>query len=881
MARQARTKSVLSQLSGNTKLEVGSAKVNHAIKKHVSSMVGTDIMAGEATLSNAFNNFFGTMQNTMQNMAKSAHEIDKLEATRFAEEQKKLGAMAGNKSAMDQTLDSTVSNTRSGIDGGLGVITKTDRLKNFKESETNSNNVHYNQAYKEALGIQLGADLYGDMLIKSADWNPADFDQNAKEWWDSKYSKGSGDPTVNIHAEATFQKNIVKLSAEKQVQVITESRAKKETTIVDGLVKRFEGGGEDLTTSYIQSMSAMRSIMPGQSDGAVSSRVLAAMIKGARTSPKGLANFAKFLDTQFIPAGGKAGDNDHLVSLSEKFPSEISALRVAANASHQKYMTQGGTEAITKSLSALSTIASENQNDPFAMHKALTTWFKSSFVNLSSTNGVTTPQVNKVKAEFSKLMLENRQFKIAQSQLHNSLNKGDMGNLTSDVAKTTLSKMANNSRYDFTLGATESFTMGSILQQSVNRFGMSVINDDLKAKIKAGLLHSDSDIKNNTLNMLKIMDQTSDLAQIKDELFKDDRLVGPLISGLLQNQSSTVSDGLTQADYAEAFKKIDLVGVGGMLFQEKIADGDKSVGSKQKLKAMVQILISENGEIFEENTGVGDKAQFGNPPMSLGLETKINQLMKSSIAEMLVAGTWETNDDSVNQAKVMKLVATKLKGDVVYFNGKMQHQPSMSIYFKDHKTFGKVPIGNNVKNPLGNYEDVYDNMEVAVKDIKDGLTNLTDADADNFIIRKHKSFELPTEYTSLVNGKNVVEKGVITGYAIYDKDNPSTPLGLQVGKTLEVQPVSQFDAEGNYTGEYNLWQRQRDTKVKLTGEYKTDLLMMRKYLNPYIVLIPYKAKGFDGKYTGYHLGVLPHFKEEGAKTLSNKILQNLLTDMNN
>ena len=52
MARQARTKSVLSQLSGNTKLEVGSAKVNHAIKKHVSSMVGTDIMAGEATLSN-------------------------------------------------------------------------------------------------------------------------------------------------------------------------------------------------------------------------------------------------------------------------------------------------------------------------------------------------------------------------------------------------------------------------------------------------------------------------------------------------------------------------------------------------------------------------------------------------------------------------------------------------------------------------------------------------------------------------------------------------------------------------------------------------------------------------------------------------------------
>ncbi len=870
MARQARTKSVLSQLSGNTKLEVGSAKVNHAIKKHVSSMVGTDIMAGEATLSNAFNNFFGTMQNTMQNMAKSAHEIDKIEATRFAEEQKNQGTIAGNQKAMESTLTTEYDAT-----GAVTQMSKSDRLKNFKESETQSTNLHYNKAYKESLGTQLGADMYADMLIKSADWRPADFDTNAKKWWDSKYANGSSDATVNLHAQAAFQKNIVKLSAEKKVQVIKENRTKIETTIVDGMVKTFEsGGGGDLVLNYYNAITKMKSIMPGQSDGAVSSRVLSAMVKGAKVSPDASQRLAVFLDKAFLPTGDASGVEDTLQSLRQKFPSQISQLLVDVNAANQKHMTQEGSTAVTETLSDLSTIATTFKHNPSGMGEALATWYKDKFVGLSATVGVTSPQVQKVKAEFTKLYLENASFSKMQNQLLNNAKTGDAGDLTATNAKEVLGKMSFDEVYDFTSDTIKATKFGTIIRGAVDRYGISVIDDTLKAKIKAGLVSTDTTIMDRTIKLLKLIDSTPDLSQIKEDLFKDDKVISPRIAGILAGESGIVSGTQTEIEFQNAHKAIEETGLLNMIFAESVEKGEKNTGSNPKRTAKYNEWLKSSvvGEIFDEIV-LGDT--WGTPDMSLSLITRMKTMMNQSVADLMVGGKW-TNDDSDNQENLVKSIATKLKSKVVYYNETLHYMPDMEFKL-DKNQFGMIPIGNAVPNgnPNGETEDVFKNMEAASKTITEGFPTLQITDGGSLMIRPHSYFKLPATYT---DAKNVKRKGNLTVYGIFDSMNPGTPLGLKVGEDLKVEQVSKY-ADGKYDGGFSWYENQPNSQIKLTGDYKSDLLLAKKYLNPYIVLAPFGEKNSDGKYSGYHLGVVPHFTETKKSTISNNALQQLLEEL--
>jgi len=872
MARQARTKSVLSQLSGNTKLEVGSAKVNHAIKKHVSSMVGTDIMAGEATLSNAFNNFFGTMQNTMQNMAKSAHEIDKLEATRFAEEQKRQGAIAGNAKALDSTLTTTYDSS-----GAVTTVpqSKADRLKNFQESETKSNNIHYNQAYKESLGSQLGADLYADMLIKSADWRPADFDTKAKEWWDKNYANGSKDSTVNQFAQAAFQKNIVKLSAEKQVQVIKENRAKIETTIVDGLVTTFQTPGGNIVDSYMSAMKKMRSIMPGQSDGAVSSRVLSAMVKGAKISPEAGRRFAVFLDKQFIPVGDSSGIDDGVQSLRQKFPSQVSQLLVDVNAANQKHLTQEGSKAVTESLSDLSKIESTFQHNPSGLSTALNEWYTKSLAKLSATVGVSSPQVQKVKSAYLKLALENATFLQQQNQLINNVSTGDAGDLTATNAKAVLGKMSLNPNYDFTSDDNKQFAFGEIIGAAVDRYGIAVIDDTLKAKIKAGILSEDSAIVKRTMSLLKQIDTTSDLSQIKDDVFGKDKVVGPKIASLISGTDTITSSATLLPEYEEAHKLIEETGIMNMIFAEDIKSGESDVASKPKRVAAYNnwLKSSATAEIFDEVI-LGDMI-WGSPEMDNTLVSRLKDMMTQGVADLIVSGTWTTDDDD-NQDKLIKSMANKLKGKVVYYNDALHYKPDAEM-FLDVGKFGQIPVGNQINNPDGKVEDVLGNMNEAALTITDGFPDLNITDGGDIQIRPSKYFSIPV--TSLDAMGNEITKNV-TVYGIFDSLNPTTPIGLNVGVDMNVEQITKINTDGSSSRDgFSWWQPQPNSTIKFTGNYKNDLLMAQKYLNPYIVLSPYGEKDGEGKYSGYHLGVIPHFVDTDESTTKNDVLLQLLNNI--
>jgi len=495
------------------------------------------------------------------------------------------------------------------------------------------------------------------------------------------------------------------------------------------------------------------------------------------------------------------------------------------------------------------------------------------YLKLASTNGVTTPQIKALRSSINKHLIKAATFKVNRSNLIQNGISGKSGSLTYDDAKTTLATMSLSPTTDFYQGDESSVAFAQVVRGAIKRYGVDVIGDDLKGKIKSGLLSNDKNIRRASLDFLKQIDPSEDLSEMKDGLFKGDVEFQASLAGVIKNANSNIDPTIDAAKIAQMKKEMD--DKGGWLpafYASEVSNDKDDYNSKNERQIMFQKWMAETlSDEVEGMVGEGGFFSFSDMPISSRLSARIEGYIEPIILDMKVNGTWNQTDSNKNRAIITEQIKLKLKDQIVFMNGQASIQEP-GLVMHSNTTNTRVPIGNNVRNGSGGTEDVIMNMQEVATNITEGFPGLSIG--GDIMIRPHKNFRIKAMFPTgnVLNGfEKEMTPDYIHGFAIYDSVNSSVPISLSTNVDIPVKEVSKIKEDGTYGGNFGWTEWQSEGTVKFTGVYSQDLILAQKYINPYIILMPvYSAVG--GKIQSYELGVQPHFQNEDKKTISNEML---------
>jgi hypothetical protein len=831
MARMARTRTdYQSGNGGMPSVKVGS--MSHVVAQKVSTSDGLNPFAGDLTA--AFGNFFGKVQNTLEQNQASQFAIQKVEAQRSAN----LAANEGKAAASMAVI-------------GGATVADTSLAALDPEKNPNADRRSFVDAYRDTFGSNLGHKLFGDFVTSQADQNPANYEANAQAFYDAQIGKGTGDLRVDTSMQSSWANNYETGRINAKVETIKNAKSATLTAIKDDTLNRV--GASEFGIQDMDAITAgVTSIWPGSSLGENSARALglardAAVAKGPAATQRFLAMMDK---PRYDATGNEALPGS---SLAEKFPSAVEEIRRTTWDKLQANVTMSGYEAVTSAGARLAALDTD-VTDEFDRFNAVASFLTSDLPTLANTPGMPFAQLTALRAEAVKKLTALGEYKLGMNTLKGfGINGERPAHMDADYVKKHIGEFMG--RYADVLGgptpgsgetdAQLAARAGAFLKRTTDQFGDAILTDEVKAVVFAPLLSDDPRAQLRGRDMLMSLDPTGARGRA---IVASNPRAAAAFDALMNNNGSVPAMVAANSPQMVASREViaKAGGVNSYLYPDGMF-GSKSKEARQKA-FNEDFMGSKMGEAFEEAMGIDgsffNPMSWGTQDMSPELQLQVDGHVKESVAHLLANGG---SEESLDMDAIRKDVARKMAPNVVSINGKLTtlttyngKNQSEGVAGPDGKT-PPTPIGNNVYNQnTGIYENTAKTLMEDSKAIADGMVGL----------------ELGT-------GMTVEKNADLMGQNLFGVMHNGLPLTLGLNENFKVN--KQFKTDGQEIGWAAKWWAGEET-IQFTGDPEHDLGLAEQIMHPGVVLIPVK----DGRDTlvGYRIAIGPRVKDFGSMPLS-------------
>lgn len=827
MARMARTQTNVTTANGGMP-SVKPQSFNHVVPQIASEMTGVNPFAGDLT--SAFNQFFGSVQESMSTIQAAEFQQKKIEAQDYAKEMQAAGINQAREDAMaNPKMDQT----------GLQVA--------YENMEIENDNRHFLSSYKQTLGASVGDRMYGDFALHMANKPASSFEAEAGKWWSENYGNGTGDELVDQAMSAAWSRNYETARVKAAGEAIAQAKQATHDQLVNDVFRRM-GAPDWNWNDYASVNRSMASLFPNETNGQVSARTLGIMKQAAiAQGPQATRSFMDFLTQRPTNSDGTEGQ-----SLSDRFPAAVAKLRDEAYDGLMQYTTLSGQQAMEDSAAELSTIMS--MPDEYDQLEALTEFMSTSVPALQNTAGVPFSQIGALRSKALGQIAELGQYKLNMNALKAGTTTG--GGFPSWMTVDDAEKYASEfvlREHDFLNGNGDqlvSTKAGMALQQIYNRFGDGVIGDDLRQMFVGGLLSANPETVARTVTTLKTMDPTGRIGN--DILSKNSRALGIFNAA---NVAPTPDGDPVQAAIRAASPEVQASlndvqerGVHTVLGSAGLLSGD----TNKELETAFEAELYGDGlrETLQETLGEDNFWQWdswGSPQTTPQVEALIRSSYTQAVAQLRADPTQEFTLDSIRQK-----VGSMIQGSIWYDNGVIRLKSGTTQAEERADGFQRVPLSNAVHNPdTGEVENTSETLAADIELITSGLTGI-DLTTDN------------------IGYRQATHLNEFNGFQLIDNDT-GLPLVMMVGDEYAIEQQFERGEDGRLSrlGFFKSFiENWDDQTIKFTGDAVHDQPLAEMIFGPGVHLRQHTASGIDGPIVGYELFVAPRFKGRSQYTIA-------------
>lgn len=801
----------------------------HTRVDQISNSAGLDPFRGDLT--NAFNQFFGQVQDSIGNLQAASFTKAKMAAEQEAKARRRAGAVDAyemqDTGEYGKDADAALQNSGSA----------------FKDQPG------YSTAFQTAFGSATASELWADFEIASANVSPGNFESWSEGWWEKNYGNGTGNDIVDLEIQSAFNRNFDNKRVTMSRKAVEQSRSaalQAAGNSAYNYVSQAGGWGYD---EYNQLLTQVQGVNPTMTQGKARTATLdllaAASVAQGQT---GIQNFLSFLDMQdntvaFAPDGSI--NRQQSQSLSERFPMDIAQMRQRMYGLQQQYVTAGGVEAVSRFNSTLSSVLANSEGQTVQRVTALQN-MQADLGALANTPGVNMSMLATAKAALSSEIAEAGNKTTGFAQLVQMADGGGVhAAMNAERAKELLPQLMGEEFYNFLNPTARPGTAqraGEMIGSVISQYGYGAVDDDVREMIKAGLRSDDPTLQKASTDVIRQFAGENMATAL--QLFSDDAEFSRMVA-IGSDESVTIAvNNANNPELIAAREQILSTGVAESLYPNA-----KTEDQNTNYLALQSKIAEEVEERFELDNGFMFFGNGGTPNLTPSASTHMHNVIAEETARLRSRGL------AVDEAQLTKNVAAVLANTLVINDGRLEPLRDVPA--------NQIPIGNNVprRDGSGGFENVIDNMNRAADSIYVGLPRLTVGGVE---------IDDDEDLTIIYNAQLSVGEGNL--YQVVSKEN-GRPLHLPVG--MEIDGSQQYQESGEPYQWWN-WNDNEGLSFQLTGNLEADQLLLKRFVHPGIRLVPQGADPMnEGAPTSYFVGVEPHFNNYDGEYMTLQELERL------
>ena len=865
--------------------QIKNQRFNNAVPKVVSSMEGINVQAGDLT--QAFNNFFGKVQDSISNVNTAYWAVEKMEAEKYANKMREKAKVDAYSYSKEKPM--TKDNMSNYV---------TTALANNPEKNT-----HYIDSYKSSLGKNLGFTMWNDFSAEAVNQPSEKFDQFAAEWWQKNWANGTGDVLVDTATQHSFQSNLHEASLKAKLETVKLQNSDKLNQIMQNAKVYYSNN--DLKGGYAEIYQKLKTSFPflnsSLQDGNVRTQALSILLSHANT-PDDMMKLSTFLNKDLFQKEGDSGvPGAKLYSMVELFPNEVVPITQKLMERHQKFSTMAGSTAVSKWNSKFDTLVATIGTDFNEKIKAYSALISGKSYTYTDTTGqsVTIPSINELYNQYG---VSGAQFQGVKSKISTEFNKVtteivgvnkiaaySTPGSTTDVSLDTLTKHGGQylSSIESATGKSafhpDNLTTTSMfINKAYQKYGVAAFNDEVKGKFADALLSNDTQLNSAVFQAIQGIDKTGAQGQ---EILKSHPLA---LRKFNQALSAATTPEITNSVFGqintdENFSAIHaqiqdpknggniMQGIHTIFFNDGVKDNTE-YGKWQK-KFLNDVMSEFNDP----------KAGFIGNILGFNLEwDNVDKAAHPMIYNLVanIAIKQQALGNEVNAETIGKGLNEYIKeSDALWFN----HQTDRLELSNTQPVSGQY-FGVKVRNPLTETkENTYANAVDLVDNIDQYFNKFTSGNFKiNFANPQASQFGYAT-----IQHKEGLGKDLILGIGEQNKFDVNYEVNEGDNILMFNKKGEKIITPGRETG----WFTTDNTEsFHFTGDYEKDRMAFKKWAHPAMDIIPTTKldegqtylipgekddTGVKVPIRGYFVVVKPFFKETSDKYMTHEKLKEL------
>lgn len=781
--------------------KVATQNFNQTTPQFQSESAGLDPFRGDMT--NAFNNFFGSIQNSLGTIQDVQRTEDKRLATEYANDMKARAAT--------EAQDYYVLNPTS-RDVNAALETEDSNLQS---------NRHFVDTYKQTLGSNIGSRLYSDFTASQANANPANFEANAQAFWQENYTEGTGDPLVDLAMQTAWTRNYENNRISAAQETVRRQRAAAALEHRRSIYRALDG---DVSIEMLNGLIGGGPLTGGETRGQRSARdfgiVMEAVANGDLSSEQ-----INVVDAWInnVPTGpnGERGQ-----SIAQQFPILADRAEMQLPAIRARGATITGQQAVTDITNQLSAGLAEF-DDPVDQMNYLNQNAPVMIEQLRNTRGVSGAAVD----DFRNTVDTQRTDMLNYVEGRNnwtSIGAGGQPTFGFDPTDTT-NKAA---LVDAFASADNPIDAANILANAVGAFGPEVIPDAIKQNLNAQLGSPDPQVRMKAATAVLQASGVSGSydVNIQNALLDEDAQTRMNVIRSYMDQGEGVNAAVALAGNVDAAMAI--IEDEGIEVSYSVLEGTKAEQDAE----MREFFTSKSMLSYLEATveGKGFFARQLTWQNGSGITAEAQAAMRRA-GDSYIIQRRALGQTTPTQGEIRQHVAETMVDRMFIENGIWNYDETV----QPSADRGVIRVGTSVYNhETGTPENTIATMTTDLSTLEDSFfkvnfdgdfSTIADPDATN------------------TNGRMVLHDGL--------------PVNLAIGSNIRIDQeyYGEGASRGQRRGAINDAFNGAET-VTLTGNPETDAALLFPALGPGVTLVP--DRSLDGDVIGYSLRVSPRFEGE-------------------
>lgn len=866
--------------------QIKNQRFNQAVPKQVSSMEGINVQAGDLT--QAFNNFFGKIQDSIGNVNSAYWAVEKLDAEKYANKMKDKAKADAYSYSQKNEMPKDPKNQKTYV---------STALENNPETNT-----HYIDSYKTSLGKNLGFTMWNDFSAEAVNQPPEKFDSFATEWWSKRWGNGTGDMLTDTAAQHSFQSNLHEASLKAKLETVKLQNSDKLNQIMQNSQVYF--ANNDLKGGYAEIYQKLKTQFPflnsSLQDGNVRTQALSILLSHA-TKPGDYEKMMTFLNKDlFQKEGEQSVPGAKLYSMVELFPNEVIPITQKLMEKHQKFSTMAGSTAVSNWNSKFDTMVATIGSDFETKVKAYSALISGKSFSYTNTSGKeeVVPSINELYNQFG---VSGTQFQAVKGKISdefnkvvvdivgiNKIQKYSTPGSTSDVSLDTLTKHGGNylTQVESITGKSafhpDNLTQTStFINKAYQKYGVAAFSDEVKGMFADAILVNDTEVNSAAFQALAGIDKTGLQGQ---EILKSHPLALAKFNAALV---STTTQDLTQFNFSninnnENFRLADAQ-VSDTKNGGSRLEGFHTIYINGGVKAKTEDYKKWETSFLDSVMSVFDDPEY---PVFGNLEfDNVDPLAQSTIKNYVVTLGLNAslNGREIKAGNIGKdLQKVLIDSDALWYN-----HANNRLELSNTKPVMGGYYGPKVMNPQTmEKENTYKNATDLIEDIDQYFNKL---DGDNFNI----SFADPNVskygYAKIVNRGSGNITGTDLVFGIGEQNKFDVNYDVNEGDDI-LYYNNQGEAIVTPGRQRKYFSFDNTESFHFTGNYEQDRIAFKKWAHPAMDIIPINKLDEGQSYlipgekddvgikvpiTGYSIVIKPFFKETSDKYLTNEKIKEL------